>query len=517
MTRHIFRSSRFFAIAGLLHLWVAAYGQGAGVTSVEVPAGGTLYEQVTLGKTEMKSISGEVMYSYPLALKPTEGKLPKIKVKVSLPKGKTLKSVGTVIVNIPPGGSAPILAQATCVNLGVGSAAIQSAAKHDWPYLASLGLAVAEYARKQNPQVKVIFAGFSAGGFAAELATYHDVTRTSGLIQIGSFPMTGNNALPPACPSVILVGQGDFNLEQASTAFQVQSVRGAKIELLTHSGGHSWGTQADQGRAIKSLLGVMAGKAQVGLRPGTNLTPRLLTLKARDAVREIGPPFNAEYGVNIETSNTFDWKKALVSKDFPRDNPEAVLTRGSWYLTGFAVPSQKFYVNISFFTSGNNAQYQTFPESVPWKDLVRALKLPNVTNAVEKSTGLWRLQFGDEFTDYEVEAMHHGMGGLLTFAHRGQQPDINQTFREVTVLASPQDGNRVSAIFINFPPTKTVPAILGALDLPGENVTIEKGRLEDGQLEAWIVKPKRAVPRLDEIDLTKFASHWHVAIRPSFP
>lgn len=516
MTQHIFRRFRLFAIAGLLQLWVAAYGQDAGVTSFEVPAGGTLYEQVTLGKTEMKSISGEVMYSYPLALKPTEGKLPKIKVKVALPKGKTLKSVGTLIVNIPPGGSAPILAQATCANLGVGSAAIQSAAKHDWPYLASLGLAVAEYARKQNPRVKVIFAGFSAGGFAAELATYHDVTRTSGLIQIGSFPMTGNNALPPTCPSVILVGQGDFNLEQASTALQVQSVRGAKIELLTHSGGHSWGTQADQGRAIKTLLGVMSGQPQEGLRPGTNLTPRLLTLKARDAIREIGPPFNADYGVNIEISNTFDWKKALVSKDFPHEFPEAVLTGGSWYLTGFAVPSQKFYVNISFLPRGNKVQYQTFPESVPWKDVVRALKLPNVSNAVERSTRLWTLQFGDEFTDYEVEAMHHDMGGLLTFALRGQQTDINPTFRKVTVSTSPQNGNQVSSIGINFPPTKTVPAILSALGLSPENVTVEKGRIEDGQLEAWNVKPKRAVPRLDEIDLTKLASHWYVAIRPSF-
>jgi len=75
-------------------LVTANHGQAAGVTSFDVPSGGAVYEQVTLGKTEMKDLKGQTMYSYPLALKRTGGALPKIKVKVALPKGQGSSSKG---------------------------------------------------------------------------------------------------------------------------------------------------------------------------------------------------------------------------------------------------------------------------------------------------------------------------------------------------------------------------------------------------------------------------------------
>lgn len=513
MTQHIFRRFRLFAIAGLLQLWVAAYGQDAGVTSFEVPAGGTLYEQVTLGKTEMKSISGEVMYSYPLALKPTEGKLPKIKVKVALPKGKTLKSVGTLIVNIPPGGSAPILAQATCANLGVGSAAIQSAAKHDWPYLASLGLAAAEYARKQNPRVKVIFAGFSAGGFAAELATYHDVTRTSGLIQIGSFPMTGNNALPPTCPSVILVGQGDFNLEQASTALQVQSVRGAKIELLTHSGGHSWGTQADQSGAVKTLLAMTAGKRSPGLHVNPDMVSQLLRIKPQDASLAFGYPTDFTMEFVRRRGEVFDWKKALVSKNFPSDFPRATIADASWKLAGCPVSST--YVTIVFHPQGNRVLFDTDPVAVARGDLLKALQLPPVINEEENrgKNHEWQLDFGTYFPDHIVTAREPGVLTQIDFEPRNQPsatwPDENRIIFYIYL-------NRVKDIALSFPTSTTRSEILKDLGLTESSVVLKALQKQEHFSEGWSCTPKKPSPWFRVIDMEKQAKGWSVFIRSKY-
>ena len=366
-------------------LVTANHGQAAGVTSFDVPSGGAVYEQVTLGKTEMKDLKGQTMYSYPLALKRTGGALPKIKVKVALPKGKTLKSVGALIVNIPPGGSAPILAQSTSASFGIGSSAIQAAPKKDWAYLSSLGLAVAEHVRKLNPKVKIIFAGFSAGGFAAELATYADVTRVSGLIQIGSFPMSGNDALPQSCPSVILVGQSDSNLDQATVAHQVQAARGAKIELLTHAGGHSWGSQADQALAIRALVRMRSGKAPEGLRISPELTSRLLALSAGDSVRELGPPVTSDYALVRKPGEAFDWRKALTTREIVRDFPSASLAIGTALdLEGFAV------------STGSACSSGTLEPSHVLKAM--GLDLHDTQNAL-------RISLGRHTTDAEIDAL----------------------------------------------------------------------------------------------------------------
>jgi len=333
--------------------------------------------------------------------------------------------------------------------------------------------------------------------------------------------MSGNDALPQSCPSVILVGQSDSNLDQATVAHQVQAARGAKIELLTHAGGHSWGSQADQALAIRALVRMRSGKAPEGLRISPELTSRLLALSAGDSVRELGPPVTSDYALVRKPGEAFDWRKALTTREIVRDFPSASLAIGTWILKGSPLPG--VYFSLSFGPSGNRLIYQTEPEAPSRNSLIQALQLPPVTKEVEltgqtKPWKEWSLEFGASFPNHVVTARETGYDTQLEFSPRGQQAEAQPLENSVRVVVHPNAKFPVKDIFITYPPSMTVTSILSDLELREESVTLARGRKGNGYLlEAWNATPKKSVPRLLKIEFEKFARYWWVTLRTPYP
>ncbi len=218
-----------------------------------VPAGQPLLK-IEEGETVQVTTKGGYEFGWVTqVLQPSGKSLGPVRYRIALPKGKSLTQVATVLLTIPPGGSAPILAPQTCAQLGIASVALQgTTGGRDDARLASLGIAVANDLLRVNPELKFIFAGFSMGGFAAQNAGQHMLDRCIGLLLVGNYylapPLPGNR------PIVMLVGSQDMHLGYAEKSLKEQLDYGTNIQLLTMPGGHGYGRAEDQNRALKALL-----------------------------------------------------------------------------------------------------------------------------------------------------------------------------------------------------------------------------------------------------------------------
>lgn len=224
------------------------------VTSRTISAGSPLL-QTTEGKTVPVSTRGG--YSFlrvEQVLKPGGKTLGTIKYRLALPKGKAIADVPTVLLTIPPGGSAPLVAQRACAEAGFASVAIQSVTgDNESDRLASIGIAVVQDLLTQNPSLKFVFCGFSMGGFGAQAAAFHLLDRCVGLLLIGNYylspPLPNNRAV------VMLVGSEDMHLPYAKKSLREQiDDYGANVQLMIMPGGHGYGRETDQDRALKALL-----------------------------------------------------------------------------------------------------------------------------------------------------------------------------------------------------------------------------------------------------------------------
>lgn len=233
-----------------------AESKPAAGTVVTIPAGAPLLESVPGPPVTTNGFGGTPVQIITEVLTPSGEKLPSIKLRVVTPPGQTLKTARRIIINIPPGGSAPLLAPDLASKNETASAAIQGAAKSAHDYLASLALAVAGHIKSQNREAKFVLAGFSAGGFAAIHAAHTLGSDCIGLLQIGSYTSAGHAPFPKSCPVVMMLGKTDFNLSSAQKHLPIQTAYGSSIRLLTHEGGHTQGTSKDQARLVQAWLNI---------------------------------------------------------------------------------------------------------------------------------------------------------------------------------------------------------------------------------------------------------------------
>ena len=230
-------------------------GEGSSLTVSDrtVPAGQPLYQLADADTIQVKTKSGYSFGWVSQVLKPTGKSLNPVKYRVALPKGKSISRVTNVVLAIPPGGSAPLIAKQTCLEFGVATVALQSVSGgRDSARLASQGLAVAKDLLRQNPDLKFIFSGFSMGGFGAQHLGQHFIDRCTGLLLIGNYYL--DPPFPAGRPVVMLVGASDMHLGYAEKSLKEQSDYGTNIQLLTMPGGHGYGRQQDQDRALKALI-----------------------------------------------------------------------------------------------------------------------------------------------------------------------------------------------------------------------------------------------------------------------
>ena len=218
-----------------------------------VPKGQPLFAFVQGDSLKVTTKTGYSYYWQSNVLKPTGNVLGAISYKMALPKGKTLREVSTVVLTVPPGGSAPLVASGVCAESGLASVALQSVTGgRDIARLASQAIAVAQYLLTKNAKLKFVFSGFSMGGFGAQAAAIHMTDHCAGLLLIGNYyknpPLLGQR------PIVMLVGNQDFHLSFARKALQEQADLGADIRLIAMAGGHGYGSNKAQGDALRHLI-----------------------------------------------------------------------------------------------------------------------------------------------------------------------------------------------------------------------------------------------------------------------
>lgn len=247
------------------------------------PAGSPEFGSPNGKPIEIRTTDGRTVQSTPILLSTYGKKLPNVRYRLALPRGRSLKSIDTVVIAIPPSGSAPLFAPDACAKRGMGSAAIQGATSNKWATLASMAFAVARDLQRVNPDLRFVFAGFSAGGFAAHLTEIVTADDCVGIIQVGSYPTSGSVPQTSGLPIVSLVGQSDFNLSQAREAVARYQSYGVNVKLLIHAGGHTWATAKDQERALDALGAFPKRTKVAGDSPMT-------TERQRDVISMLGKP-----------------------------------------------------------------------------------------------------------------------------------------------------------------------------------------------------------------------------------
>jgi hypothetical protein len=225
----------------------------ANISIKSVPPGSPVYQEVEEGSITVTTKRG-YQYDWGVSvLKPTRATLTAVKYKLLLPAGASVDKISHLLLVVPPGGSAPLVASKTCEALGMGVASLQSTGDGSDPNrVTSMAVAVASALIKQNPKIQIIFSGFSMGGFCAQLAGSHLNKNCAGYLLIGNYYL----GPPPVnkAPIVMLVGSQDMHLGYAEKWLAEQLDIGTNIQLIKMPGGHGYGTQADQGNAIKKLL-----------------------------------------------------------------------------------------------------------------------------------------------------------------------------------------------------------------------------------------------------------------------
>ncbi|MCC7435375.1 MAG: hypothetical protein IT363_11880 [Methanoregulaceae archaeon] len=179
------------------------------------------------------------------------------KCLVSVPQGRSLKSVPVIVINIPPSGSAKVLAPSDCARRGWGSVALTGLDTSDPMKLrdrsASVLLAIDKLREKTD--AKFIFSGFSAGGFAAAALAKQYEDRCVGLITIGSFTAAQYLPADKGLPIVFLLGSKDFNRSQALQVQRNIHSDGWNVQVVTFEGGHSWGSTKEHEEALEVIAG----------------------------------------------------------------------------------------------------------------------------------------------------------------------------------------------------------------------------------------------------------------------
>lgn len=223
------------------------------LTDRATPVGSWIYELVDAETIDVTTRSGYTYGYVTQKLEPTGKSLGAVHYKVSLPKNKSLSQVETVVLTVPPGGSAPLLAQQYCADNGIACVALQkTTGGRDDALLASQALAVAEALLSENSKLKFIFAGFSMGGFGAQNVARHMLDRCIGLLLIGNYYL--GPPFPADRPVIMLVGEDDNHLSYAEKSLKENSELRTDVRLLKMPGGHGWGRAADQQSALKLII-----------------------------------------------------------------------------------------------------------------------------------------------------------------------------------------------------------------------------------------------------------------------
>lgn len=191
------------------------------------------------------------------APKVVEQKLGGVRCQIVVPPGKSLKTVATVVLTIPPSGSAKVLAPVDCARRGWASVALTGLRTSDPIKLRDIGAKVIHAIDevRGNASARFVFAGFSAGGFAAAALTKQFENRCSGLIAIGSFTAAQYLPANKQLPIVLVIGTKDFNRPQALQAQSRAHADDRNLQMISFEGGHSWGSAREHERALSIVAG----------------------------------------------------------------------------------------------------------------------------------------------------------------------------------------------------------------------------------------------------------------------
>lgn len=496
-----------------------------------VPAGSPLLVEGVGSPVSVNGVNSVAVTIHPRVLLSSDQKLPMIKVRLAYPKGSGLKSLRKVIINIPPGGSAGSLVPDECARLGVGSAAIQSAAQSKHAYLASLAIAVANHMRTLNPSLKIVFAGFSAGGFAAELAARHLAEHCIGVLQMGSFTGAGSPPLPESCPIIMLVGEKDYNYPGARQGFVSHTGYGSKITLLTHLGGHTTGSASDQKRMVRALFGDS---------PTSSLAPNQATLASiigsgklvewlshvtpEEGRRVLGKTESTALVQYLNPNQRVDWRRAASSPDFARDFPAFKPLDGKWKLPLTGI--RNAYVQVTY-GSGANSRILFEVDGSPsdWKTLAKAIQIPLEQATAEPGKSedgdaVTRLLFKEgPLAKYEVTTQEVPSAQLVNIMFRLK--DVESVSQKVVATALIY-GKKIGDLFFTFNASGLTPQ--GALQRVGidpKSVTITASNARPvpdqakrfANLREWNVKSKVKIKGLRGFSVYQDDDKWTVAVR----